>query len=325
MASASHTTTSCRVDGLVLLRIIRHCHGYSNEVPMDICSGVLQGMINGSVLEVTDCFATPVETTEEEETDDSDEYSEQMLRLVREVNSDHVQVGWYVSTLERSPFNKTMLETQFQYQRTLSHEHSILLIYNPLETMQGRLSLEAYRLSAKAMEVMNEGSFTEKSLHDHKISWSSMFEQVPLELHRSTLANSLLLELSSSGAIQQPHDFLTVGGGSQLESCMRLTMDTVDEATQDINRYTQYIKQQQRQQQQIAAYKMRRGQENAARQQRGEPPLPEEDLDRIFKPLPVPQRLDGLLLSQQLSSYGKQLKDIASSNLSKLLVLKSLQ
>ena len=321
MASA---TNSCKVDGLVLLRILRHCHGYSNEAPMDICSGVLQGMINGSVLEVTDCFATPVDS-EEEESDEIIEYSEQMLRLVREVNSDHVQVGWYVSTLERSPFNRTMLETQYQYQRSISHEHSILLIYNPLETMQGRLSLEAYRLSARAMEVLNEGSFTEKSLHDHKLSWSTIFEPVPLELHRSTLANSLLLELSSTGAVEAPHEFLTVGGGSQLESCMRLMMDTVDEATQDINRYTQFIKQQQRQQLQISQHKLRRQQENAARQQRGEPPLPEEDIEKMFKPMVAPSRLEGLLLSQQLSSYGKQLKEVAGSNLSKLLVLKSMQ
>ncbi|XP_065175620.1 eukaryotic translation initiation factor 3 subunit H-like [Sycon ciliatum] len=321
MASA---TTSVRVDGLVLLRILRHCHGYSNEAPMDICSGVLQGMINGSVLEVTDCFAAPMES-EEDESDETMEYSEQMLRLVREVNSDHVQVGWYISSLERSPFSRMIMESQYQYQRSLSHEHSILLLYNPMETLQGRLSLEAYRLSSKAMEVMNEGTFTEKSLHDHKLSWSSMFEQVPLELHRSTLANSLLLELSSSGAVEPPHEFLTVGGGSQLETCMRLMMDTVDDASQDINRYSQFLKQQQRQQQQISAYKMRRQQENAARQQRGEAPLPDEDLDKIFKPMQAPQRLDGLIISQQLSSYGKQLKDVASSNLSKLLVLKSMQ
>lgn len=42
-------------------------------------------------------------------------------------------------------------------------------------------------------------------------------------------------------------------------------------------------------------YLQRRQQENAGRQSRGEPPLPEEDINKMFKPPQPPPRMDTLL------------------------------
>jgi hypothetical protein len=45
-------------------------------------------------------------------------------------------------------------------------------------------------------------------------------------------------------------------------------------------------------------------QENIARKNAGEEPLPEEDPSNpIFKPLPEPSRLEGYLVTNQISSY----------------------
>lgn len=48
-------------------------------------------------------------------------------------------------------------------------------------------------------------------------------------------------------------------------------------------------------------YVQRRQQENAQRQSRGEPPLPEEDLTKLFKPPQPPPRMDSLLIAGQLT------------------------
>lgn len=44
-------------------------------------------------------------------------------------------------------------------------------------------------------------------------------------------------------------------------------------------------------------YLQRRQQENAQRQSRGEPPLPEEDISKMFKPPQPPPRMDTLLIA----------------------------
>lgn len=48
-------------------------------------------------------------------------------------------------------------------------------------------------------------------------------------------------------------------------------------------------------------YVQRRQQENAQRQSRGEPPLPEEDLTKLFKPPQPPPRMDSLLIAGQFA------------------------
>lgn len=44
-------------------------------------------------------------------------------------------------------------------------------------------------------------------------------------------------------------------------------------------------------------YQQRRQQENIQRQSRGEPPLPEEDINKLFKPPQPPPRMESLLIA----------------------------
>lgn len=50
----------------------------------------------------------------------------------------------------------------------------------------------------------------------------------------------------------------------------------------------------------ISQYLQRRQQENTQRQSRGEPPLPEEDISKMFKPPQAPPRMDTLLIAGTL-------------------------
>ena len=65
--------------------------------------------------------------------------------------------------------------------------------------------------------------------------------------------------------------------------------------------------------------------ENATRHSRGEPPLPDEDLSKIFKPLQSPSRLDYLLLSQQVNTYSKQVNQFSTHSFGKLFLAQALQ
>lgn len=66
-------------------------------------------------------------------------------------------------------------------------------------------------------------------------------------------------------------------------------------------------------------------QESKMRVDRGEAPLPEEDMNKMFKPLQMPPRLDSLLLSGQITEYASQMKEFASQTFGKLFVIDSLQ
>ncbi|XP_070812752.1 eukaryotic translation initiation factor 3 subunit H-like [Pituophis catenifer annectens] len=102
-------------------------------------------------------------------------------------------------------------------------------------------------------------------------------------------------------------------------------MDRVDEMSQDIVKYNTYLRNTSKQQQQKHQYQQRRQQENLQRQSRGEPPLPEEDLNKLFKPPQPPPRMDSLLIAGQINTYSRNIKEFTAQNLGKLFLAQSLQ
>ncbi|GFU90782.1 eukaryotic translation initiation factor 3 subunit H [Trichonephila clavipes] len=64
--------------------------------------------------------------------------------------------------------------------------------------------------------------------------------------------------------------------------------------------------------------------ENNARSVKGEPPLPDDDINKLFKPIPPPSRLDALLVSGQIDSYCKQISQFSTQNLAKFFMTEAL-
>ena len=65
--------------------------------------------------------------------------------------------------------------------------------------------------------------------------------------------------------------------------------------------------------------------ENQQRIQRGDKPLPDEDINKLFKPLQPPPRLDSLLVTGQIDNYCSQMGDFISQSFGKLFMAESLQ
>merc|ERR1712008_438292 len=59
-------------------------------------------------------------------------------------------------------------------------------------------------------------------------------------------------------------------------------------------------------------YMQKRAAENAQRQARGEPALPDEDISKQFKPIAPLPRLDAMITSGQISNYCKNLSVLQS-------------
>ncbi|KAF4015999.1 hypothetical protein G4228_008334 [Cervus hanglu yarkandensis] len=307
--SGDSAVKQVQIDGLVVLKIIKH---YQEE-------GQGTEKIN---LRLPTAFLS-LSTTEDDADFDEVQYQMEMMRSLCHVNIDHLHVGWYQSTYYGSFVTWALLDSQFSYQHAI--EESVVLIYEPIKTAQGSLSLKAYRLTPKLMEVCKEKDFSPEALKKGNITFEHMFEEVPIVIKNSHLINVLMWELEKKSAVADKHELLSLASSNHLGKTLQLLMDRVDEMSQDIVKYNTHMRNTSKQQQQKHQYQQRRQQENMQRQSRGEPPLPEEDLSKLFKPHQPPARMDSLLIASQINTYCQNIKEFTAQNLGKLFMAQALQ
>ncbi|XP_037235292.1 eukaryotic translation initiation factor 3 subunit H [Falco biarmicus] len=319
-ATGDSAVKQVQIDGLVVLKIIKHYQeeGQGNEV----VQGVLLGLVVDDRLEITNCFPFPQHTEDDADFDEV-QYQMEMMRSLRHVNIDHLHVGWYQSTYYGSFVTRALLDSQFSYQHAI--EESVVLIYDPIKTAQGSLSLKAYRLTPKLMEVCKEKDFSPEALKKANIAYENMFEEVPIVIKNSYLINVMLWELEKKSAVADRHELLSLASSNHLGKSLQLLMDRVDEMSQDIVKYNTYLRNVSKQQQQKHQYQQRRQQENIQRQSRGEAPLPEEDINKLFKPPQPPPRMESLLIAGQINTYCQNIKEFNAQNLGKLFMAQALQ
>ncbi|ESP05307.1 hypothetical protein LOTGIDRAFT_181127 [Lottia gigantea] len=310
-----------QIDALVVLKLIKHCQE-EGAGGTDLVQGVLLGLVVENRLEITNCFPFPRHSEEQEDFNEV-QYQMEMMRNLRHVNIDHLHVGWYQSTLFGSFINRPLIDSQFNYQDSI--EESVVLIYDPLKTTQGFLSVKAYRLTPAMMKFHSENDFSTENITKHGMTFDKMFEEIPVVTKNSHLGNSLLCNLEEEEQEADKYNFLDLATSSMLQKNLRQLMECVDATTMDINKYINCQRQIMRQQQAKQQHIQKRQQDNALRTQRGEPPLPEEDLNKLFKPIPSPPRLECLLFSGQIDNYCQQISSFATQSLGKLFMAESLQ
>lgn len=151
------------------MKIIKHC---SQTFPTT-ATGSIMGMDVDGTLEITNSFPFPVAEMPTESHFDSAApnpaaaaprakantvYQAEMTRMVREVNVDANNVGWYTSANMGNFVNMNVIENQFFYQKDMN-ERTVALVHDVSRSAQGSLSLRAFRLSAKFMEAFKENKF----------------------------------------------------------------------------------------------------------------------------------------------------------------------
>ncbi|KAM9436494.1 LOW QUALITY PROTEIN: eukaryotic translation initiation factor 3 subunit H-A [Clarias gariepinus] len=284
----------------VVLKLINHyqAEGQGSEV----VQGVLLGLVVDGRLEKL--FS---QHTEDDPEIDGVQYQMEMMRSLRHITIDHLHVGWYRSTYYGS-FVSALLDS-FSYQHAI--EESVVLIYDPIKTAQGSLSLNAYRLTPKLMEIYIEKDFSPEGLRKANI----IYEEVLIVIKNSHLMNVLMWELEDKSIVAEKHKLLSLSSSNHLEKSLQLLMDRVDGMSQEIVKYNTYCRNLSKQQQQKHHYLQSRQQENA---------LPEVDISKMFKPPPPPPRMDTLLIAQ-ISNYRQNVKKFTSQNLGKLFMAEALQ
>eukprot|EP00002_Diphylleia_rotans_P032450 TRINITY_DN6819_c0_g3_i2.p1 TRINITY_DN6819_c0_g3~~TRINITY_DN6819_c0_g3_i2.p1 ORF type:complete len:331 (+),score=92.64 TRINITY_DN6819_c0_g3_i2:68-1060(+) len=313
-----------QIDGLVLLKIIKHCR----ESLPDLVTGQLLGLDFYSTLEVTHSYPLPsrpvTDEDEQAEVEDSAaaEFQLDTMRLLRDVNVDTIPVGWYYSTYLGSFMTKSFVRDQFIFQEGI--KKSVVLVFDPIKTNSGNLSLHAYRLTDRFMDkYRKEMSGDQFSLKD--LSFEEIFEEVPIKIHNSNYVNVLLSELEEIPSMKYDFDRLDLSSNPFLEKNMEMLLYCIEDLSKQQQKFQFHQHQVARQTQQMNAYKQRRMAENATRRQQGLDALPEEDVSQLaqFKPIPPPNRLKSLLITNQISNYCQQMNQYSGQSLSKLFVMSS--
>jgi len=257
-----------QVDSLVTLKIINH----SKDNLPELVTGQLLGLDNGEILEVTNSFPFPSLSNEQEDGEDGEDeakheasgkYQETMMRFLREVNVDHDTVGWYCSTYLESFINESTIETQYKYQESI--KKAVVLVYDPLKTSQGVLSLKAYRLTQAFMELFKTQTFTKESLSKGNMTFNDVFEEVPIEIHNSGLAKAFLTEIEETNIMDCEFDRLNLSTNPFLERNLEFLIDCLEGLASEQNKFQTYQRQVQRQQAQQQAWLNKRKQENTQR------------------------------------------------------------
>ena len=158
-----------QLEALVVMKVIKHC---SSRFPTT-ATGSLVGMNVDGVLEVTNSFSFPVVDLPPEvqyeqhfnsaaaapRAKSNATYQNEMIRMLKEVNVDANNVGWYTSANLGNFINSNFIENQYYYQKDLN-ETTVALVHDVSRSSQGALSLRAFRLSAQFMSVFKENKFT---------------------------------------------------------------------------------------------------------------------------------------------------------------------
>ncbi|KAL0392543.1 UNVERIFIED_CONTAM: Eukaryotic translation initiation factor 3 subunit H [Sesamum radiatum] len=362
VAATEEATTPLRVvqiEGLVILKIIKHCKEFSPA----LVTGQLLGLDVGSVLEVTNCFPFPIREEDEEIEAEGANYQLEMMRCLREVNVDNNTVGCiiHITAAPRNPsggpsdtqmyvnthkyevsvnvvwFFQTveLIETFMNYQENI--RRCVCIIYDPSRSNQGVLALKALKLSDSFMELYRSNNFTGEKLREKNLSWVDIFEEIPIKVSNSALVSAFMTELEADTPVTQcDYDRLQLSTSPFLERNVEFLIECMDDLSME------------QQKESFSSASTAAGMASEKKKsffklllpadviwrepglktwpgRTGEEPLPEEDPSNpIFKPIPEPSRLDSFLITNQIANYCNQINGVAGQSFSRLYLMKAL-
>ncbi|XP_023170765.1 eukaryotic translation initiation factor 3 subunit H [Drosophila hydei] len=315
---SENTINYVQCDGLAVMKMVKHCHEESSN--MDLAQGALLGLVVDKCLEITNCFPFPKSG---DETMDEEMYQLTVMRRLRRVNVDHLHVGWYQSSDVGNSLSLALLESQYHYQTSI--EESVVVVYDTQKSSRGFLCLKAYRLTPQAIQMYKDGDFTPEAFRTLKVGYESLFAEIPIVIKNSPLTNIMMSELNELLPEDKGHNFLDLGTASVLENHMRSLIERVDELYQEAVRYNKYQQVVFKQDTEKHRALAKLAAENAVRTSKGEPTVPEEEVIKQFRPMPVPARLTATITSGQINTHAQHIAQFCSQSLAKLFITESLQ
>ncbi|KAJ2978865.1 hypothetical protein NUW54_g11229 [Trametes sanguinea] len=179
----------------VVSKIIKH----AKEAPGSSAHGLLLGLDLDGTLEVSNSFPLPHHSNDEDDKSVKSvaRYQGSMLRSLKEVQADDSVIGFYQGMTLGSFFNQTLVDTQAIHQEKLRHG-GIVIVHDISQTARGNASFRAFRLTRAFLDAYKKSNFSTTSLIDHRLTFSTILEEVPLKIRTNALVSSFLSTLSEA-------------------------------------------------------------------------------------------------------------------------------
>ncbi|TYZ68196.1 hypothetical protein PybrP1_012972 [[Pythium] brassicae (nom. inval.)] len=313
--AAVKPVTRVQLEGVALLQILKHCHESSPAV----VTGSLLGLESDEepTLEVTTSFPAPPRADKKRE---GDEYQIEMMKSLREVGMDNNKVGWYQSVLMGTFCTAALVEAQFQYQQTLG-PNAVCIVYDAAETAKGSLSIKALRLKKSFVDAYKAGVFTKESFAKDDIRSTTVFEELPIQVHNSDVVKCWLQEVAHANESVAANSFerLDLATNAYLENSLKNISVWADELAQEHYKFQGYERALQKQRVAYQQWQNRQREENKLRRENDQELLPEED-PNFFKSVHQPSRLESLLITKQMNTYCEHINRYAGKSFQKLFL-----
>jgi translation initiation factor 3 subunit H len=305
-----------QLDGLVLLKIVKHC---KENVP-EVVTGQLLGLNIQDRLEVTNCF--PFASTDNNEEDD--DYQIEMMKCLRTVNVDNNTVGWYQSAYLGSFINSSIVEAQYTYQKEIPA--SVVVVYDPFRTTAGKLAVRAYRLSDSFMKLMGGRDFSQRAFAKFDVSSREIMEEVTIKVHNSHLVHGFLYECREKKTFSCEFDRLNLIANPFVEKNLGILADCIDEYSSEQAKFQYHQRVVARQKVSQGNYMQKINEERQRRKAEGleAGPEPDQSKNPLFKDSKAPSRLDTYLVSNQIAHYCDSINASSNQAFQKLYTVEAL-
>jgi len=339
----SEVITDVHLDGMALMKMIKHCKD-NHAVNGSNAWGALLGMDMGGTLEVSNVFGLPgmrAERGDEDErtTKSSMQYMAEMLRLLHQVNADVSPVGLYQGSF-LGPFLNTAivdglntLSLLMEREGQRGRGKAVMLVHDYAQLAQGNLVTKAYRLSPSFIDAYRKGKFSAQHLIEHRLTFSNVLIEIPVHVRNTALMDAMLSTFmtenvpesriaprTSKELLTHPIDMhvapdnmdLNLALEPVLVSTLESTLDAAEAYASESGNVGYQARQIAREKARADAFLTRRKAENATRESAGLAPLPLDEVNKLFKIPAEPNRLESLLLLNQLDSAAQRLTETAT-------------
>lgn len=182
------------------------------------------------------------------------------------------------------------------------------------------------------MNARKRTGFGTQSLIHNRLTFSTILEEISVSTRANALVGAFMdvlarpepspipdatPEKAFSSSLPLNFSNLDVGSAKVSKNLERL-VEALDAYKTEESNLAYHSRQIAREKAKAEAYITKRKEENAARTAQGLPPLPDEDVRRLFKIPPEPSRLESMLLLGQVDAYSKTLEGISGAGLIKM-------
>ena len=175
------------------------------------------------------------------------------------------------------------------------------------------------------------------SIQKSNLRYQDILIEIPIQIHNSHLLTSFLHDLpqappeksaldfpaslaelshdpnTSSNPLAPNLDALDLSIDPFLEKSCDLILDSIEHHQTEQNNAQYYQRSLAREQAKIQAWQAKRKQENQQRAQQKQPPLDENEWQKLFKLPQEPSRLEALLVGRQVEQYARQVDGFSAT------------